>query len=191
MSKVDTSAEFFERMYAKSEDPWNFAGSAYEQARYEATVDALRGRRYESAFEPGCSVGALTVKLAEVCDHVLAVDVSESAVKRARERCEGLPQVTVEVGGLQKRLDMRAFDLVVLSEIGYYFEPAEWERMCRAMVASMQRDAALIAVHWLGNSADHRMSGDEVHQILTEQGNLRRGHSARFESFRLDRWTKQ
>jgi hypothetical protein len=39
--------------------------SAHEQSRYETALRALSRERYGSAYEPGCSAGAFTVKLAE------------------------------------------------------------------------------------------------------------------------------
>ena len=84
MSLSPTSAEFFETMYAEREDPWEFASSQYERDRYAAIVRALGNRRYRRAFEPGCSIGILTPQLAAFCDRVEAMDISPTAVARAR-----------------------------------------------------------------------------------------------------------
>jgi len=70
MSLSPTSAEFFETMYAEREDPWEFASSQYERDRYATIVRALNNRRYQYAFEPGCSIGILTAQLARFCDRV-------------------------------------------------------------------------------------------------------------------------
>ena len=52
------------------------------------------------------------------------------------------------------------FDLVVLSEIGYYFELDE---LAAPATASLDPGGTLIAAQWLRNSADHVLHGDEVH----------------------------
>jgi len=63
-----TSPEFFERKYLLDEDPWHFATSAYERQRYDELISALKGPRYKQAFEPGCSIGVFTERLANICD---------------------------------------------------------------------------------------------------------------------------
>jgi cyclopropane fatty-acyl-phospholipid synthase-like methyltransferase len=88
--------EYFENLYEQSPDPWGFETSPYERKKYERTLGVLQGRRYQRALEVGCSIGVFTVKLAPLCDEVLAVDVSERAVAAARERLAGFPHVRVE-----------------------------------------------------------------------------------------------
>ena len=58
------TAGYFDELYAGDPDPWGFETSAYEQAKYAATIDALEGRRYATALEIGCSIGVLTARLA-------------------------------------------------------------------------------------------------------------------------------
>ncbi len=185
-----SSAEFFERKYQESPDPWNFGGSAYELERYDVTMGALAGRRFRCAFEPGCSVGVLTERLARVCDQVVALDLSATAVKAARARCEGWENVTVRTGSLIDPLPEAEFDLVVLSEIGYYLEIRELERCGAALVEKLVPGGWLLGVHWLGHSVDHRLSGDRVHEVLRSLNGLRLEHSERHAGFRLDRWTR-
>lgn len=195
MSELDpSSAEFFEAKYRLNGDPWNFAGSAYELGRYDATMAALSGRRYRRAFEPGCAVGVLTERLAGICDAVEAVDVSPTAVKQARERCAAFANVRIRCEEFSESTlqdgALREFDLIVLSEIGYYFEPERWSDLAARLSQQMQQGATLLSVHWLGHSEDHRMSGDQVHVILRESSRLRLEHAERQESFRLDRWVR-
>ena len=71
--------EFFERLYAAEPDPWGFETSAYERAKYDATIAALPPGPISTALEVGCSIGVLTERLARRCDRLLAVDVSEAA----------------------------------------------------------------------------------------------------------------
>src|ERR1700722_19701349 len=92
--------EFFERIYALDADPWNFASDAYELSRYEALIAALSNQHFERAFEPGCSVGVLTERLAPFCGLLLATDLSSNAVAQARARCSSLPNVQIEQGSV-------------------------------------------------------------------------------------------
>ena len=56
--------ESFEAQYRARRDPWNFACSPYEQHRYSVAIAMLPQPRYRRGFEPGCSIGELTVRLA-------------------------------------------------------------------------------------------------------------------------------
>jgi SAM-dependent methyltransferase len=183
-----SSAAFFEAKYERDEDPWNFEGSSYEQSRYSATLDALEGRRWRSALEPGCSIGILTEGLASFCDRLLAIDFSVTAVRAAKRRCQHFTNVEVlcmELDGVPSFSD---FDLIVLSEIGYYFTELKLLQLIRRIVTEMQPAATLLAVHWTGHSEDHEISGDAVHEILLAQPELRAIRSERHEGFRLDRF---
>ena len=185
-----SSAEFFERKYQESTDPWSFGSSAYELERYEVTMRALEGRRFHHAFEPGCSVGVLTERLARICDHVDAVDLSATAVNAAKARCAALRNVRVWTGSLADPLPhAAAFDLIVLSEIGYYFDREGLQRCTLALLEKLGSGGCLLAVHWLGYSEDHRLGGDEVHEQLRSLDGLTLDHAERHAGFRLDRWT--
>ena len=82
MTTNTTSQEFFEAKYRENNDPWAFASNAYEQKRYSEILRALDHRRYRRGFEPGCSIGVLTARLASICEHVDAIDISPTAVRR-------------------------------------------------------------------------------------------------------------
>jgi SAM-dependent methyltransferase len=185
-----TSAEFFDRKYRETLDPWDFARSDYEQSRYNATIAALGARHYERAFEPGCSVGELTIKLAEHAAHVDAMDISATAVSRAQQRCRHLPNVTIHVGALPHQMPKNQFDLIVFSEIGYYFDEARLQELGNMLVRRIPTSGTLLAVHWLGTSKDHLLSGDRVHELLGDLGGLQLDHSERHANFRLDRWMR-
>jgi cyclopropane fatty-acyl-phospholipid synthase-like methyltransferase len=185
-----SSPAFFEAKYRRNSDPWNFLKSPYECARYNAILNALRGRHYHRVLEPGCSIGALTVRLANICDKIEAFDFSATAVKKARKRCEGLSNVRIRCCSLSKEEDFGRFDLLLLSEIGYYFSPPDWRELTECCVASMNSGSTLLAAHWLGNSTDHQISGEEVHDILASNASLRLEHWERHEFFRVDRWIR-
>ena len=180
---------FFEVKYRRKSDPWNFLKSPYECARYDAILNALRGRHYHRVLEPGCSIGALTVRLANICDTIEAFDFSATAVKKARKHCEALSNVRIRCCSLSKEEDFGRFDLVVLSEIGYYFNAPDWHELSER-IATMNSGSTLLAAHWLGNSTDHQISGDEVHDILASNARMHLEHAERHEFFRIDRWIR-
>ena len=87
MTTLLTSREFFDEKYARDPDPWGFTSSPYELTRYATLLRALEGRRFRHAFEPGCSIGVLTDRLATLCTRVDALDISPRAIELARARC--------------------------------------------------------------------------------------------------------
>ena len=190
-----TSSEFFEAKYRDGADPWNFAADAYEQARYRTILAALAPHHYRHAWEPGCSVGVLTQQLASLCDRVDACDFAQAAVEQARARCAGLPGVAVRCASLTDEAPLADFDLIVLSEIGYYFKADEWQRQVGRIVSAMQPGATLLAAHWLGRSPDHIQGGDAVHSAFLAHPRLQHELGERHEQansgFRLDRFSIQ
>jgi SAM-dependent methyltransferase len=190
MTSSTTSAEFFDHKYRDAADPWDFAHSTYEQSRYHALLAALDKPRYLRAFEPGCSIGELTHSLAQRCDHVDAIDISPTAIARAKLRCHNLANVDLQSGDLLHHMPHGAFDLIVFSEIGYYFEEDILHQVATMLIDRLSTSGTLLAAHWLGASSDHILSGDRVHEILRSLPGLRLTLAERHSAFRLDRWER-
>jgi trans-aconitate methyltransferase len=186
-----SSAAIFEALYRADPDPWRFASSSYEQDRYAALLRALRRDYYEYAFEPGCSIGEFTVLLAPRCARLLATDVSATAVGAARARCRSLTQVKIEEADLQFIGEPRArFDLIVLSEIGYYFPADQLSQIATGLANQLLPGGEFLAAHWLGHSADHVLHGDEVHATLVECMPLAQYHAERHAQYRINSWIR-
>ncbi|CAN5748287.1 SAM-dependent methyltransferase [soil metagenome] len=190
--KTDTTSQaYFDKKYRDNPDPWGFASSAYEQDRYARIVAALQSRRYKRAFEPGCSIGVLTSYLATICDAVEAIDISPTAVGFAKVRCASLSNVSVECGSLPASIPDAPLDLVVLSEIGYYFSEKELYESGLTLAERMSPGAVLLATHWLGTSNDHILTGDRVHTLLSTLPGFKHDYQEKNPGFRIDRWTKE
>ena len=186
------AGSYFDALYAREHDPWSFESSPYERAKYEHTLAALgEGRRYERALEAGCSIGVLTELLAERCDELLAVDVSPLAVGRARERLAHLPHVHVETRALPEELPAGPFDLILCSEVLYYWDAALLESATPRLAGALAAGGSLLAVHWRPATRDYPLLGDEVHDLLERRlGHLDHAVSHTGERYRLDRWDR-
>jgi trans-aconitate methyltransferase len=187
VSRVPSRA--FEARYRADPDPWRFATSEYEQGRYRRTLASLPRSRYRRAFEPGCSIGVLTELLGARCDALVALDGAATAVERARQRCAHLPQVEIRRGEVPADWPDGPFDLVVLSEIGYYFVPDVLAGIRDRAVDGLEPGGHLVAVHWRGTSPDHLLGADDVHGILAAGAGLQPMSSYQEEAFRLDVWS--
>lgn len=183
------SQAFFEARYTASSDPWQFASSPYELNRYEATLEALSRPSYRHAFEPGCSVGVLTAALARRVEHLIACDISPTAVAYAKERCREFSHVEIYQRDAAAGPPQGTFDLIMFSELGYYFTADRLQAIARLMAQRLAPDGELVAVHWLGHSPDHVLHGDEVHEVLAQVLPARIGGS-RHAGFRIDSWRR-
>jgi len=65
---------------------------------------------------------------------------------------------------------------VLLSEVGYYFEPDVLRRVLADTTASLADGGTVVLCHWRHGVADYALRGDEVHDIAARsfEGTLTR-----------------
>lgn len=186
-------ANYFESLFQGDEDPWRLETSPYEAAKFDRSVSALGGRRYDRAFEVGCAGGSLTQRLASSTGDLLAVDISETALARARKRCATWSQVRFEQMAFpgETPSDQR-FDLIVMSEVAYYWDDADLARAAEAVHRGLKAGGDLLLVHFTGDT-DYPQSGDEaVDKLWSTLGQdfdlvLAEAH----DRYRLDLWRRR
>lgn len=188
--QTSLDAAYFEQIFRKSPDPWGFETSAYEQEKYAQTLAALGGKRFKHVLEVGCANGVLTARLAPHCHRLLAIDVSETALLAARERCADLPYVAFERMAFPRQTPAKsAFDLLLLSEVAYYWDDADLQRAAAWISGAMSAAGYLLLVHWTGET-DYPQSGDDavtkLHQML--DGHIDVLRADRHAEYRLDHW---
>lgn len=181
----------FERKYRLADDPWSFATSPYELGKYADTVRAIGTQPVRSALELGCSIGVLTRLLGVRGDDVLAVDASRTAVAAATRRTADLPHVRVASALLPEELPIGRWDLIVASEILYYFDPPLLDGLLDGLEARLTDGGVLLAVHYTGAAPDHRLTGDEVHDRLLKRSALVVTDDRQSPDYRLTRLTRR
>jgi LmbE family N-acetylglucosaminyl deacetylase len=154
----------FEQLHQDDADPWRTRTSWYEERRRALVLASLPRARAGSVLEVGCSVGELTAALAERADEAVAVDVSEAALAHARQRCAGLP-VRFERLEVPREWPAGEYDVVVLSEIGYFLSEADLVETLRRASGSLTPDGALLLVHWRHEVEDWALDGPAVHGL--------------------------
>lgn len=159
--------EYFAGLYAEDLDPWRFASSDYERAKYEATLASLPRPRYAAALEIGCSIGVLTHALAERCDDLIAVDVVPSVLEEARRRCHDRPNVRFAQCAVPEQWPDGRFELILVSEVAYFLDRPDLLRLVERVMASLAENGEVILVHWLG-ATDYPLSGDEAAEGFIE-----------------------
>ncbi len=185
---------YFDALYGRHEDPWGFVHRPYEARKRALTLAALPDARVGAALELGCSIGVLTEALAPRCDRLLAVDVAEVAVRRARARTAGLPGVRVERADVRDGVPAGPWDLVLLSEVGYYLDAAALTALVDRLAAATTPGGTLLTCHWRHPVADYPLPGDTVHHLLADTLAARDEGWTRLsthveEDFLLDVWS--
>jgi SAM-dependent methyltransferase len=185
------SAAYFEGLYRADPDPWGFETKPYEAAKYDDTIAALGSARAANALEVGCSVGVLTRRLASLCDRLLATDLSPTALERARARCANLSNVEFRLARAQADGFDGRYDLIILSEVVYYWDDADLDNIAAAIGRALQPGGLVLLVHWLGET-DYPRSGDDAVSALARRltGLVQVELSARRKDYRLDLWRR-
>jgi SAM-dependent methyltransferase len=173
-------------MYTGAEDPWRFRTRWYERRKRDATLAALPRPRYRRGFEPGCSIGVLTAGLAERCDELVATDLDDRALATARAALAKDDHVRVSRLTVPREWPDGIFDLVVVSELGYYLGPADQDLLLDRVVGSLAPLGTLLVCHWRHRVADYPSSGDAVHRRVLDRPELVRAVAHVEEDFRLD-----
>lgn len=172
-SPGSTPRAWFERFYERNEDPWGFDSRWYEVRKRELLLASLPRQRYDHGLELGCSTGALTVSLAERCDALLAVDFAEAALEAAAARLGDRGDVELRRAELPAQWPEGTYDLIVLSELGYYWDAVDLEHAIGRMLRSLRPGGHLVACHWRHPVPAHPVTGDGVHVALRTQPDIR------------------
>jgi SAM-dependent methyltransferase len=171
---VTVGAGYFDDMYAASPDPWGFQSRWYERRKYALTLALLPAERYRDAFEPGCSIGVLTAQRARRCAGLLACAGAAAAVAAARARSAGHRNVRVEQRSLPRDWPAGDFDLIVFSELLYYFGDDDLQDVLSQAAGALRPGGTLVAVHWRHPVPGYPRSGDDVHAAVSRQRGLAR-----------------
>jgi LmbE family N-acetylglucosaminyl deacetylase len=183
-------AEHFDALYSLAEDPWGFASRWYEVRRRSVLLASLPDERYATALEIGSSIGILTEQLARRCSELLAVDLSAVAVDRAKVRLADAPNVTVQRADVAENFPAGRFDLIVLSEVGYFFTRPVLDRVVRDILDALNDAGTLVVCHWRHTIEEYPGTGDDVHTVVDETRELTRLVRHEEEDFLLDVYSR-
>ena len=185
--------DYFDQVYAASNDPWSFETSDYENDKYRHTVNALSAAHYPSGFEIGCSIGVLTRMLADRCAALLAVDTAAAPLRRAARRLAHHPHVRFAQMEIPRQFPNETFDLIVVSEVGYYLSTADLDTAIGKIDAALNPGGEVVLVHYTPYVPDYPLTGDEVHEAFARHFRRNYAHlrSERAERYRLDAYRKR
>ncbi|MDO8209877.1 trans-aconitate 2-methyltransferase [Conexibacter sp. CPCC 206217] len=183
-----TDPGHFERKYRADGDPWGYETKPYEREKYLRTLAAIGPGPFDRALELGCSIGVFTELLARRCHDLLALDAAPTALTRARTRLSHAPHVRFELRDLPWELPQGPFDLIVASELLYYWDAPLLGAALPRLESMLAPGGRFVAVHWRGDVGDGPLDGDKVHVLLRERTTLRHRVNDDTAAYRLDCW---
>jgi SAM-dependent methyltransferase len=184
--------EFFEKLYQENPDPWQFKTSEYEAQKYATSLEALPRVSYQSGFEIGGSIGVFTEQLSHRCGSLLSVDVSTTAQEQAKNRCRSLENVRFQIVSVPEEFPDESFDLIILSEVGYYWSLTDLEKAKNLILAHLQPKGHLLLVHWTVDAEVLPTTGDQVHEAFLQlsPNPLKQLYNLKADKYRLDLFEK-
>ncbi|CAN5529077.1 SAM-dependent methyltransferase [soil metagenome] len=166
---------YFDGMYGADPDPYGMRTRWYEERKRAVLMASLPHPRYGRAYEPGCGAGELTIDLAARCGDVLASDFSDKALASARARATGLSNVRFQRHVLPQDWprDEPPFDLIVVSELGYFLDEESMEMLAACCAHALSAGGVLVACNWRPAFAERALSTDAVHEAFAATGLVR------------------
>ncbi|MGY3052578.1 cyclopropane fatty-acyl-phospholipid synthase-like methyltransferase [Pedobacter sp. UYEF25] len=184
-------SSYFDKVYEENSDPWNFEKSEYEREKYSKTIESLSKEKYKTALEIGCSIGVLTQRLAERCVSLISIDISKDALKSAKDRLKDLSNVQLHLGSIPTEIPVGPFDLIVMSEVGYYLCMDDLKIAKEEIKRRLDENGELVLVHWTHEVADYPLSGDEVNELFLKDEDFKLIHQFKTQDYRLEVFTKR
>lgn len=139
-------------LHSRTHQPWGADTRWYERRKRQLTLAMLPRDRFEHALEIGCSTGVLTEQLATIAHRVDAIDSSPVAITTARRQVPA--NVTLHIGEVPGAWPAASYDLVVLSEVGYFLSPAALAATVERTLSCLTADGVVLLSHWR-----HRIDG--------------------------------
>ena len=149
-------------------------------------MESLPRAHYATGFEIGCSIGVLSEKLAGRCESLLSVDVADRALERARERSRDIAHLRFQKMSVPGEFPAGQFELIVVSEVGYYFALPDLDKLIDQIACAQQSGADLTLVHFTPFVPDYPLTGDAVHERFLQRSEWTRLHGLREERYRID-----
>ena len=129
----DELRRHFDALHRDGEEPWAFSERGVETLRHERVAALVRALLPDGGaphvLELGCSLGLMTERLAALPATLVAMDLSPTAVRRARARVRAeMSPAFVAGSATALPVTPRAFDVVVASDGLHSWQLGEAER---------------------------------------------------------------
>ncbi|HQZ35922.1 MAG TPA: glycosyltransferase [Ilumatobacteraceae bacterium] len=146
-------------------DPWSYSNN-YEQLKYQQTLSLLTDFPAERALELACAEGHFTSQLAPLVGHLVATDISVTALERAAQRCAGHDNIEFQLLDLTNDALPSDLDLIVCSEGFYYYDLSAVEALAVRIKDALRPGGVIVSAHAnLLTDEPHRTGFDWGHAV--------------------------
>ncbi|OPB04595.1 SAM-dependent methyltransferase [Pseudomonas synxantha] len=187
---MSVATPYFDQLFAGNDDPWAFRQRWYEQRKRALTLAVLTRPRYASIFEPGCANGELSAELATRCERLLCCDTASAAVQLAQTRLTAFAHAHVEQRRLPQEWPAGQFELIVLSELCYYLDANDLNRLIDHALAALTDNGQLLACHWRPPIDGCPQTAEQVHALLQHRLGMPPLVQHHDKDFLLDLWSR-
>src|SRR5258708_2379563 len=146
-NKLGTSPEFFlEKEFTQRQDPWGYEKSEYERQRFEKLLLLVQSVPHKRVLEIGCAEGHFTQMLGTICQDITALDLSRTALSRAKPRVPKATFIHTTISEMQNFT--KPFDLIICSEILCYVDKKQEaiDKMAQNTKYNLTSNAGLLAL---------------------------------------------
>lgn len=153
------SRSYFNFLYLQT-DPYDVSRRLDHQSAdnpYARAFDLLDSFHAHNALEIGCGEGLITPYVAARADTVVAFDVSDFAIRRARQRNQNLTNASFCQSDVRTFDGARqSYDLVFCSEILYYLEREQLDEAVERIADWVAPGGKLLLIHHRALQDDER-----------------------------------
>lgn len=169
-ARAHPAAEF-ERLFARSADPWGYLGDDVSAERKRLVLEMAGESAPQRMLEIGCAAGWLTADLAPLAREVLAIDISANALERARRRCEGIPNVSFARKDVLEDTLPGRYDAVVCCGVLVYLPRYAQAAIRERIVAALLPGGRLLLEHTRDRAPGHQ-AGTGIHALYASDPRL-------------------
>lgn len=187
---MSVATPYFDQLFAGNDDPWAFRQRWYEQRKRALTLAVLTRPHYTSIFEPGCANGELSAELAARCDRLVCCDTAAAAVALAQTRLMGFAHAQVHQSRLPQEWPSGQFELIVLSELCYYLDADDLQRLIDCALNALTDNGQLLACHWRPRIDGCPQTAEQVHELLAQRLGMPHLVQHHDSDFLLDLWSR-
>ena len=157
-----------ERVFRRREDPYGYLSHPQERKKQDMALEWISDRRYKKALDIGCAEGTFTQRLAPFCDQILGVDISPTAIERARANCASLSNVRFQCLNIRDPSLAPGWDLIAISELLYYMEEPRWEfpDLIRTIADLLSSGGRLFLIHSFAGEHELKIRRGYVQEFL-------------------------
>lgn len=169
----------YAEIFAAQSDPWGYEVNSFELEKFQAAIELLdgvrNGARFKHAWEIGCAEGAFTVRLAQICEGLSAVDFVPVVLDRARVRCREFANVSFKKWDLISDAAPGAFDLIVIMDVFGCLSSRDIRRAREKLVSALAPGGCLLFGDCLGELHQRRIQDSWCGRFLLRgPDNIRR-----------------